>query len=90
MKFVKFIVPYVVVSPAAMAVFFIAMFIGCVSVESLLHGMLYIAGLFSLFLSKHAQDITVVSIAGPIALLTAALFMNKAVYEFRHMVYAKH
>ena len=90
MKFVKFIIPYLVVSPAAVAVFFIAMFICCVSVESLLHGMLYIAGLFSLFVSQHAQDVTVVTIAGPMALIIAALFMNKAAYEFRDMVYAKH
>lgn len=89
MKVLKFVLPYLIVSPAAMAVFFIAMFISCVSVESLLHGVLYIAGMFSLFLSKHTQDMTVVAIAGPMALLAAALFMNKAVYELRDMVCSK-
>lgn len=89
MKLVKFLLPYLIVSPAAMAVFFIAMFLCCVSVESVMHGLLYVAGLFSLFVSKNAQNITVVSIAAPLALLIAALFMNKAVYELRDMVYSK-
>lgn len=86
MKFAKFVLPYIIVSPVVLAVFFIAMFLCCVSVETILHGLLYIAGMFSLFISKHAQDITVVSVAGPVAMLIAALFMNKAVYELKNMV----
>ena len=90
MKFIKFIVPYVIVSPAAVAVFFIAMFLCCVSVESVLHGILYITGLFSVFMTKHAQDITVISLAGPIALGIAGFFMNRAVHEFNAMFASHH
>lgn len=80
----------VIVSPAAVAVFFIAMFLCCISVESALHGILYVASMFSLFVSKHAQDITVVTIAAPLALFMAGFFMNRAVHEFNNMFMSHH
>ena len=83
MKFVKYLVPYLLLSPVSVAVFFIAMFVSCISIECVMHAVLTILGIVSL-ISKTAQNIFV-SISGvAVSVLTAAVFLNKAVKELRH------
>ncbi|MCI1749987.1 hypothetical protein [Megasphaera cerevisiae] len=84
MKFFRFILPYILISPAAIAVFFIVLFVCCVSVEFAMHIMLYVLGSLT-FVTQTSQNIFVsVTSAGP-SLIAAALFMNKAVYEMKHI-----
>lgn len=85
MKWMKFAFPYLLVSPAVLGVFFISMFICCVSVETAMHIMLQHMGILPI-MSQHTQDIAVITLAGPVAMFISALFMNKAVYEVRCMV----
>lgn len=83
MKFVKYIVPYLLISPVSVAVFFIALCISCISIESVLHAVLPVFGMASL-ISKTAQVIFVASAGAAISIIAAAIFMNKAVWELRH------
>ena len=84
MKFVKFILPYVLISPVSVAVFFITLFVSCLSIEFVMNGMLHALGAFSLG-SPTFRNIFV-SVAGSgISLSAAALFMNKAVHEMRQL-----
>ncbi len=41
MKFAKFILPYVLISPVSVAVFFIALFVSCIAIEFVMNGMLH-------------------------------------------------
>ena len=84
MKFVKFILPYVLISPVSVAVFFIALFVSCISVEFVMNGMLHALGAFSL-VSQTFRNIFVSAAGSGISLIAAALFMNKAVYEMRQI-----
>lgn len=83
MKLIRFVLPYIVISPAAVAVFFIALFFACVSIEGVLDGALYLSGTLHI-LSQTAQNIIVASAGAVLALLISAIFMNKAVYELKH------
>ncbi len=84
MKFVKFILPYLLISPVSVAVFFIAMFVSCISIEFVMHMVLTIFGIVSL-ISKTAQHIFVSAAGVFLSLGTAAVFMNAAVKELRHL-----
>ena len=55
MKFVKYIVPYLLISPVSVAVFFIALFVSCISIEFVMHAVLTVLGVLSL-ISKTAQN----------------------------------
>ena len=82
MKFAKFILPYVLISPVSVA--FITLFVSCLSIEFVMNGMLHALGAFSL-VSQTFRNIFV-SVAGSgISLIAAALFMNKAVHEMRQL-----
>lgn len=83
MKFVKYLVPYLLLSPVSVAVFFIAMFVSCISIECVMHAVLTVLGIVSL-ISKTAQNIFVSISGAAVSVLTAAVFLNKAVKELRH------
>lgn len=83
MKFVKYIVPYLLISPVSVAVFFIALFVSCISIEFVMHAVLTVLGMLSL-ISKTAQNIFVSTAGAAVSILAAAVFMNKAVEELRH------
>lgn len=84
MRFAKFIVPYVIISPASVAVFFIALFVSCISVEFAMHAVLNAVGVLPL-VSQTAQNIFVSTAGATTSLFAAALFMNKGVRELREM-----
>ncbi len=83
MKFVKYIVPYLLVSPVSVAVFFIALAVSCISIEFVMHAVLAVLGVLSL-ISKTAQNIFVSTAGAAVSVFAAAIFMNKAVKEVRH------
>ena len=84
MKFVKYIVPYLLISPVSVAVFFITLFVSCLSIEFVMDGMLHALGAFSL-VSQTFRNIFVSTAGSGISLIAAALFMNKAVHEMRQL-----
>ena len=84
MKFAKFILPYVLISPVSVAVFFITLFVSCLSIEFVMNGMLHALGAFSL-VSQTFRNIFVSTAGSGISLIAAALFMNKAVHEMRQL-----
>ena len=83
MKFVKYIVPYLLISPVSVAVFFIALFVSCISIEFVMHAVLTVLGVLSL-ISKTTQNIFVSTAGAAVSILAAAVFMNNAVEELRH------
>ncbi len=83
MKFVHYMLPYVLFSPVSVAVFFIALFVCCISVEFVMHSILYMLGLLSV-VSQTAQNIFVSATGSGVSLIAAAIFLNRAVYGFRH------
>ena len=84
MKFAKFILPYVLISPVSVAVFFITLFVSCLSIEFVMNGMLACIRAFSL-VSQTFRNIFVSAAGSGISLIAAALFMNKAVHEMRQL-----
>lgn len=84
MKFVTYILPYVLISPVSVAVFFIAMFVSCLSIEFVMNGTLQALGLFAI-VSQTFRHIFVSAASAGISLIAAALFMNKAVREMRQI-----
>ena len=84
MKFAKFVLPYVLISPVSVAVFFIALFVSCIAIEFVMNGMLHALGIFSL-VSQAFRNIFVSAAGSGISLIAAALFMNNAVHEMRQL-----
>lgn len=82
MKFVKYLVPYLLLSPVSVAVFFIAMFVSCISIEFVMHAVLAVLGMVS-FISQTAQNIFVSASGAAVSVLAAAVFLHKAVDELR-------
>lgn len=82
MKFVKYLVPYLLLSPVSVAVFFIAMFVSCISIEFVMHVVLAVLGMVS-FISQTAQNIFVSASGAAVSVLAAAVFLHKAVDELR-------
>ncbi|MBM6732870.1 hypothetical protein [Megasphaera stantonii] len=84
MKFAKFVLPYVLISPVSVAVFFITLFVSCIAIEFVMNGILHALGVFSL-VSQTFRNIFVSAAGSGISLIAAALFMNKAVHEMRQL-----
>ena len=61
MKFAKFILPYVLISPVSVAVFFITLFVSCLSIEFVMNGMLHALGAFSLVIADFPQHFRICS-----------------------------
>lgn len=89
MKCIKFILPYLLISPVSVAVFFIAMFVSCISIEFVMHIVLTLFGIMSL-ISQTAQHIFVSATGVFLSLGTAAIFMNAAVKELRQLPISFH
>ncbi len=88
MKLITVILPYILISPVSVAVFFIALFLSCLSIEYIMHGILYILGILS-SISQDWQNMFVAASGAGISLIAAALFMNKAVREMQQQLHMK-
>ena len=86
MKFAKFILPYVLISPVSVAVFFIALFVSCIAIEFVMNGMLHALGVFSL-VSQTFRNIFVSAAGSGISLIAAALFMNNSIYTLEYTAF---
>lgn len=80
MKSAAYILSYIIMLPLAVAVFFIVMFLCCVSTESLIQ---IVSALTSSILSAAGQNLLVICLSLPFAILAGSAVLAKTAHEFR-------
>lgn len=80
MKSAAYILSYIIMLPLAVAVFFIVMFLCCVSTESLIQ---IVSALTSSILSAAGQNLLVICLSLPFAILAGSAVLAKTAREFR-------
>lgn len=81
MKSAAYILSYIIMLPLAVAVFFIVMFLCCVSTESLIQ---IVSALTSSILSATGRNLLVVCLSAPFAILAGSAVLAKTAHEFRY------
>ncbi|KUH57079.1 hypothetical protein [Megasphaera sp. DJF_B143] len=81
MKSAAYILSYIIMLPLAVAVFFIVMFLCCVSTESLIQ---IVSALTSSILSAAGRNLLVVCLSAPFAILAGSAILAKTAREFRY------
>lgn len=81
MKSAAYILSYIIMLPLAVAVFFIVMFLCCVSTESLIQ---IVSALTSSILSAAGRNLLVVCLSAPFAILAGSAVLAKTAHEFRY------
>lgn len=81
MKKLYHVMPYILISGCAMCIFFIALFVCCVSLEAAFPTLLSYISLFSSY-AIEAQRTIIVTVSIVIALYVSGSFMNRALYKF--------
>ncbi len=80
MKSAAYILSYIIMLPLAVAVFFIVMFLCCVSTESLIQ---IVSALTSSILSAASRNLLVICLSLPFAILAGSAVLAKTAREFR-------
>lgn len=80
MKSAAYILSYIIMLPLAVAVFFIVMFLCCVSTESLIQ---IVSALTSSILSAAGRNLLVICLSLPFAILAGLAVLAKTAHEFR-------
>ena len=81
MKSAAYILSYIIMLPLAVAVFFIVMFLCCVSTESLIQ---IVSALTSSILSAAGRNLLVICLSLPFAILAGSAVLAKTAREFRY------
>ena len=81
MKHTLYLFSYLVMLPLAAAVFVIALFTGCVTVESLLKALLWLT---HSTMTTETRNLAVVIAAAPLALYSASWVLARTACQLRH------